>query len=193
MRLARAMKRKAMRSAQIGEKKGRQDYSRAKKAVRHATTREIVMQAMIRKEFAAEITATVFVAMRRSFGWGTDRLMRLRKKMGMELDCLTDKYVKIEDLERIIRDELAWGFDIEDASDLDMESRTKYRTIRVMSAAFIVALHDEFGFGQKRAMRAYESLRRIWKDAHEGKMSMADIWAEYDCIGKRMVAKELGV
>ena len=117
------------------------------------------MQAMIRKEFAAEITATVFVAMRRSFGWGTDRLMRLRKKMGMELDCLTDKYVKIEDLERIIRDELAWGFDIEDASDLDMESRTKYRTIRVMSAAFIVALHDEFGFGQKRAMRAYESLR----------------------------------
>ena len=69
MRLARAMKRKAMRSAQIGEKKGRQDYSRAKKAVRHATTREIVMQTMIRKEFAAEITATVFVAMRRTFGW----------------------------------------------------------------------------------------------------------------------------
>ena len=62
-----------------------------------------------------------------------------------------------------------------------------------MSAVFIIALHDEFGFGQKRAMRAYEELRRIWKAAHDGSMSMADIWNEYDCIGKRMVAKELGL
>lgn len=189
MRLARAMKRKAMRSAQIGEKKGRQDYSRAKRAVRHATTREIVLQAVIRKQAAADITTTIMVAVHRTFGWGADRLIRLQKKMGIELACLKEKYVKLEELEEIIRDELKWDFNIEDSSDLDMRHRTEYRTVRVMSAVLLVALRDEFGFGQKRAMRVYRELRNIWKDIHDGKTSIEDAWREHECIFKRMTAK----
>ena len=109
--------------------------------------------------------------------------------MGIELACLKEKYVKLEELEEIIRDELKWDFNIEDSSDLDMRHRTEYRTVRVMSAVLLVALRDEFGFGQKRAMRVYRELRNIWKDIHDGKTSIEDAWREHECIFKRMTAK----
>lgn len=57
-------------------------YVKAKKAVRHATTHELVMQAAVRRQAVVEIMATIVVAMHRSFGWSTDRLLRLRKKCG---------------------------------------------------------------------------------------------------------------
>lgn len=189
MRLARAMRRKAERSAAVGELQAVKSYAKAKKAVRHATTREIVMQAMIRKQAAADITTTIMIAVHRTFGWGADRLTRLQKKMRVELECLKGKYVKLEELEEIIRDELKWGFNIEDASDLDMRHRTEYRTIRVMSAVLLVALRDEFGFGQKRAMRVYEELRNIWKDIHNGKTSIEDAWKEHMRISGRATVK----
>lgn len=80
MRLARAMKRKMEKQAVTGDLRAAKSYLKAKKSVRHATTREIVEQVVIRKQAVAEITTTMVVAMHRSFGWGTDRILRLRKK-----------------------------------------------------------------------------------------------------------------
>lgn len=48
MRLARKMKRKAMKSAVVGEQRAVKDVARVKSAVRHATTREIVVKENIR-------------------------------------------------------------------------------------------------------------------------------------------------
>lgn len=80
MRLARAMRRKAEKSAAVGDRRAAKTYAKAKKAVRHATTHELVMQAAVRRQAVVEIMATIVVAMHRSFGWSTDRLLRLRKK-----------------------------------------------------------------------------------------------------------------
>lgn len=80
MRLARAMKRKMEKQAATGDLRAAKTYLKAKTAVRHATTREIVEQVAIRKQAVAEITTTMVVAVHRSFGWGSDRILRLRKK-----------------------------------------------------------------------------------------------------------------
>ena len=187
MRMARAMRRKAEKSAAIGDLRAVREYKRAKKAVCYATTKEIVTAKLIQRKAAAKIMATIIIAMHRQFGWGEDRLMRLHHKMRVQLECLQGKYVTIEEMEGIIRDELKWVFQIaKESNTWELPYRVEYRAIRTMSATLIVSLRDEFGFGYKRARRGYEELRSIWKDIHDGKMSLEDMWAEYDRItGKK--------
>ena len=88
MSLARVMKRKLEKQAATGDMRAAKNYLKAKKSVRHTTTREIVEQVAIRKQAVAEITTTMVVAVHRSFGWGTDRILRLRKKMRSQAECI---------------------------------------------------------------------------------------------------------
>lgn len=46
-----------------------------------AMKRKMEKQVAIRKKAVAEITTTMVVAVHRVFGWGADRILRLRKKM----------------------------------------------------------------------------------------------------------------
>lgn len=190
MSLARAMKRKLEKQAATGDLRAAKSYIRAKKSVRHATTREIVEQTIVRRQAVAEIMMTMVVAMHRSFGWGMDRLLRLRKKMRIEAECLKGKYVKLEEIEGIIEREMKWRFNIEkNPGTWRLSQETEYKATRFMSAVFVIALHDEFGFGYKRARRAYDELTAIWKTIHDGELSIADIWAEHDRIGKRVTCR----
>lgn len=52
-----------------------------------------------------------------------------------------------------------------------MVRRTEYEVVRVMSAVFVVALRDEFGFGPKRLGKAYNELTAI---AHDVQMMKTD-------------------
>lgn len=183
MSLARTMKRKLEKQATTGDMRAAKSYLKAKKSVRHATTREIVEQVAIRKQAVAEITTTMVVAVHRSFGWGTDRILRLRKKMRSQAECIRRKYVRVEDIEGIIEREMKWRFNIEKNGGT-LRQQTEYKATRFMSAVFVLALHDEFGFGYKRAKRAYDELSAIWKAIHDGELSLGDIFAEYERIGK---------
>lgn len=190
MRLARTMKRKLEKQAATGDLRAAKSYLKAKKSVRHATTREIVEQTIVRRQAVAEIMMTMVVAVHRTFGWGMDRILRLRKKMRVEAECLKGKYVKLEEIEGIIEREMKWRFDIKkNPGTWKLHQETEYKATRFMSAVFVIALHDEFGFGYKRARRAYDELTAIWKAIHDGELSIADIWAEHDCIGKRATCK----
>ena len=99
MRLARAMKRKMEKQAATGDLRAAKTYLKAKTSVRHATTREIVEQVAIRKQAVAEITTTMAVAVHRIFGWGADRILRLRKKMRSQAECIRWKQVNLLEAE----------------------------------------------------------------------------------------------
>lgn len=190
MSLARAMKRKLEKQAATGDLRAAKSYLKAKKSVRHATTREIVEQTFVRRQAVAEIMMTMVVAVHRTFGWGMDRILRLRKKMRVEAECLKGRYVNLEEIEGIIEREMKWRFDIKkNPGTWKLRQETEYKATRFMSAVFVIALHDEFGFGYKRARRAYDELTAIWKAIHDGELSIADIWAEHDRIGKRVTCR----
>lgn len=190
MSLARAMKRKLEKQAATGDLRAAKSYLKAKKSVRHATTREIVEQTIVRRQAVAEIMMTMVVAVHRTFGWGMDRILRLRKKMRVETECLKGKYVKLEEIEGIIEREMKWRFDIKkNPGAWKLRQETEYKATRFMSAVFVIALHDEFGFGYKRAKRAYDELTAIWKAIHDGELSITDILAEHDRIGKRVTCR----
>ena len=190
MSLARTMKRKLEKQATTGDMRAAKGYLKAKKSVRHATTREIVEQVAIRKQAVAEITTTMVVAVHRIFGWGADRILRLRKKMRSQEECIRRKYVRVEDIEGIIEREMKWRFNIEKNGGT-LRQQTEYKATRFMSAVFVLALHDEFGFGYKRAKRAYDELSAIWKAIHDGELSLGDIFAEYERIGKHKMVSDM--
>ena len=81
MRLARAMKRKAEKSAAVGELRAAKGFARARKTVYHATTEEIVRCKKARKETETASMIIMDVAVNRVFGWGKKNALRLRKKM----------------------------------------------------------------------------------------------------------------
>ena len=55
---------------------------------------------------------------------------------------------ELEEMEAIVEKELNWGFRIERDDTWEMRRRVEYRTVRVMSAVFLIALRDEFGSGK---------------------------------------------
>ncbi len=193
MRLARKMKRKAMKSAAVGEQRAVKDVARVKSVVSHVTTRELVVKENIRLEAMTNIMVTMDVTVNRAFGWGRKNILRMRKKMHNEMECIKRKYVTVEELEDIIRNELDIDFRINpDSADWDMPRRVQYGVVREMPAIFIMALRDEFGMGTKRTERAYQVLADIWDDINAGKVTIADMRAERDAIGRRSARKTVG-
>lgn len=108
--------------------------------------------------------------------------------MRSQAECIRRKYVKVEDIEGIIEREMKWRFNIEKNGGT-LRQQTEYKATRFMSAIFVLALHDEFGFGYKRARRAYDELSAIWKAIHDGELSLGDIFTEYERISKRVISK----
>ena len=185
MSLARAMKRKLEKQAATGDLRAAKNYLKAQKHVCHATTKEIVRCNIARKKIETASMIIMDVTVNRVFGWGKKNALRLRKKMYTHMECIKRKYVTVAEIEDIILDEL-W-IDLtkkSDVSEWDMLSRVRYETICEMTAVFLLALHDEFGIGQKRAARAYRVLEEISDDISTGKVTLDEMRAERDNSSK---------
>lgn len=186
MKIARKMRRALEKKAKQGTVLGVHDVIKAKKEVRHVTTREIVARENIRMEAQTNIILMIDVAMMRTFNFGKDRLLRLRKKMFVHLECLRTHYSTVEDLEEIIKQEAGVIFQIDpDCRNWDMVRRTEYEVVRVMSAVFVVALRDEFGFGPKRLDKAYNELASIAHDVQMQKTNLKELREERANHGKK--------
>lgn len=185
MRLARAMRRKAEKSAAVGELRAVKGFARAKKTVYHATTEEIVRCKKVRKETETTSMIIMDVAVNRVFGWSKKNALRLRKKMYTHMECIKRKYVTVAEIEGIIRDELRMDLTKEsNVSEWDILSRVQYETVCEMTAVFLLALRDEFGIGQKRATRAYRVLEKIGNAISTGKVTLDEMRAERDNSSK---------
>lgn len=185
MSLARAMKRKLEKQAATGDLRAAKSYLKVQKNVCHATTKEIVRCNIARRKIETASMIIMDVTVNRVFGWGKKNVLRLRKKMHAHMECIKRKYVTVAEIEGIIWDEL--GMDLtkkSDVSDLDMLSRVQYETVCEMTAVFLLALRDEFGIGQKRAMRAYRVLEEIGNDISTGKVTLDEMRAERDNSSK---------
>ena len=86
------------------------DYSvdvgtKAKAAVRHATTKQIIRDHGVVSEAYDNLMVLFDVAVHRAFGWGAKTRKRLHAKMARHLLCLKGRMVTTPDIEKILRDE----------------------------------------------------------------------------------------
>lgn len=155
---------------------------RVEKKVRHLTPREIIEDRKTVTEAYDTLTVLFDVAVHRKWGWGKERRARLHKKMAIHLLCLKDRTVKTSDIERIIKDETGLELDKRHlyAEWWDHEREIQYRCVDDMSAIFMIALMDEFGYKGKALDSVYDVAAEIAHEIKIGKKTVADLRAELE-------------
>lgn len=155
---------------------------RAEKKVRHLTPREIIEDRKTVTEAYNTLTVIFDVAVHRKWGWGKERRARLHKKMAIHLRCLSAGTVKTSDIERIIKTETGLELDKRHlyAEWWDHEREIQYRCVDDMSAIFMIALMDEFGYKGKALDSVYDVAAEIAHEIKIGKKTVADLRAELE-------------
>lgn len=153
---------------------------RVEKKVRHLTPREIVEDHKTVTEAYDTLTVVLDVAVHRKWGWGKERRARLHKKMAIHLLCLKDRTVKTSDIEHIIKKETGLELDKKHlhAEWWDHEREIQYRCVDDMSAIFMIALMDEFGYKGKALGDVYDIAATIAHELKTGEKTVADLRAE---------------
>lgn len=155
---------------------------RVEKKVRHLTPREIVEDHKTVTEAYDTLTVVLDVAVHRKWGWGKERRARLHKKMAIHLLCLKDRTVKTSDIEHIIKKEAGLELDKKHlhAEWWDHEREIQYRCVDDMSAIFMIALMDEFGYKGKALGDVYDIAATIAHELKTGEKTVADLRAELE-------------
>lgn len=155
---------------------------RVEKKVRHLTPREIVEDHKTVTEVYDTLTVVLDVAVHRKWGWGKERRARLHKKMAIHLLCLKDRTVKTSDIEHIIKKETGLELDKKHlhAEWWDHEREIQYRCVDDMSAIFMIALMDEFGYKGKALGDVYDIAATIAHELKTGEKTVADLRAELE-------------
>ena len=153
---------------------------RVEKKVRHLTPREIVEDHKTVTEAYDTLTVVLDVAVHRKWGWGKERRARLHKKMAIHLLCLKDRTVKTSDIEHIIKKETRLDKKHLHAEWWDHEREIQYRCVDDMSAIFMIALMDEFGYKGKALDSVYDVAAEIAHEIKTGKKTVADLRAELE-------------
>lgn len=155
---------------------------RGEKKVRHLTPREILKDRKTVTEAYDTLTVIFDVAVHRKWGWGKERRARLHKKMAIHLRCLSAGTVKTSDIERIIKDETGLELDKRHlyAEWWDHEREIQYRCVDDMSAIFMIALMDEFGYKGKALDSVYDVAAEIAHEIKIGEKTVADLRAELE-------------
>lgn len=155
---------------------------RVEKKVRHLTPQEIVEDRKTVTEAYDTLTVVLDVAVHRKWGWGKERRARLHKKMAIHLLCLKDRTVKTSDIEHIIKRETGLELDKKHlhAEWWGHEREIQYRCVDDMSAIFMIALMDEFGYKGKALGDVYDIAATIAHELKTGEKTVADLRAELE-------------
>ena len=171
--IARKLARKAMKMA-ASEKAV---ATRAHKSIQHATTKQIIRDHGVVSEAYDNLMILFDVSVHRAFGWGAKTRKRLHAKMARHLLCLKKHLVTTLDIERILRDEAGLDLDkcFKDAGGWTHNRRLQYTAMNDMSAIFLLALMDEFGYKKVRLSRVYNVAADIAHQISTGAVEWADV------------------
>ena len=158
MGATRSLKRRKQKTNPIWkeQKKVQREEKRAERGMQRAYIDSLITDMECRKEALHKLSMIFLLVMHTQYGFGVGRLKRLRDKMQSELDCIVYKYVTVEEIVVYLRDELKM-----DVGAAPKDPRANHyrqlelEVIKEMSAAFLMALVDEFGFRKKRLEDAY--------------------------------------
>ncbi|MBR1695776.1 MAG: hypothetical protein IJ709_10330 [Selenomonas sp.] len=176
MGFAKKMQRKLKKKAQKGDKNAIREYNIANAAVKESYVMQLKRDRNCRKEAIHNLTASFLLAMHEGYGFGAGRLKRLQQKMQSEFDAITAKNVSIEEVAEFLRDEIGLDVDIA-ASDPNAGHYRKieFKAVQEMSAAFLMAMLDEFNFKKKRLGAAYDYVAALSEKANAGEITYDEI------------------
>lgn len=175
------------------QKKAWREEKRAERGLKRAYANSIIVDMGRRREALHNLSMVFLFTMHARYGFGVSRLKRLQEKMQNEMDCIIYKYVTVEEIAAFLRNELEMdvGVDVKDPR-ANHYRQIELEVIKEMSAAFLMALVDEFGFRKKRLMAAYDFVAELSDMLDAGEKSFKEIEKKMEEIAKKGGRKNEG-
>ena len=176
MGFAKKMQRKLKKKAQKGDKNAIREYNIANAAVRESYVMQLKRDRNCRKEAIHNLTASFLLAMHEGYGFGAGRLKRLQQKMQSEFDAITAGNVSVEEIAQYLKEDLKLDVGIA-ANDPNAGHyrQIEFKAVKEMSAAFLMAMLDEFNFKTKRLADAYDYVAALSDKANANEITYAEI------------------
>ena len=195
MGATRSLKRKKQKANPFYKERRRiqREETRAERGLKKAYVNSLLMDMDCRRESLHNLSMLFLFTMHIRYGFGVGRLKRLQAKMQNEMDCIIYKYVTVEEIAAFLRDEIKYDAGIE-AKDprANHYRQIELEVIKEMSAAFLMALVDEFGFRKKRLTGAYDAAAELGDMLDSGKTSFEEITKKMEEIAKKGGRKNEG-
>jgi len=154
MSLARARARKLKKQAKTGDKLTKSGMARANQAIGMSYVQQYRLEEQYRKEVIADLWLIYQYVMHVKYRFGKERLIRMRNKTWNEFESIIKGYISVPEIDKFFRQEIKFdcGLCTKDPN-ADRKKKIEDKAIRDLSAAFLMALLDEFNFKGKRLVK----------------------------------------
>lgn len=171
-------------TAEYSARKGEQ----ARRAERHATTRQILWDHTVISDAYSNLMIVFDVAVHDVKQFGAGRREQLHQKMSRYLAALKAGLVSTHEMEGLLRDEAKMDITKSDIPIEEHDKNLRRHVVNDLSAVFLLALMDEFGYKGKVLANIYKRAADLSDALSEGKMSFEEIQATLLPKRKRAIA-----
>lgn len=192
MGFARARARKAKKDRREDMSRAEKREQRARQGVKNAYVYQMAYDHAVRKTALENLSAVFLYAMHEKYQFGAGRLARLRDKMQSEFDSIIAKNVSVEEISEYLTNEIGLYCGEGNPTDKSRQRLIEFKAVKEMSAAFLMALLDEFGYKKKRLGDAYMHCANLSVRLDENKITYPEIRAKISEIFQRSELKEQG-
>ena len=180
---ARKRDRKIKKQASMGDRRARHEYIRARQAVKESMVNQLQRDHKCRRETIHNLMACFLLAMHTGYGFGRERLLRLRDKMQSEFDAIVGGQVSVEEIAEFLEQDLSFSIGIAESNpNAGHYRQIEFKAVQQMSAAFLMALLDEFDFKRKRLEAAYNHVMDLSDSVGKNETNYAEICAKVNAV-----------
>ncbi len=180
---ARKRGRNLKKKANTGDKKAVREYRQARQAVKESMVNQLKRDHKCRKQTLINLMGCFLLAMHTGYGFGAARLVRLRDKMQSEMDAIVAGNVSVEEIADFLRDEIGLNVGIaEKDPNAGHYRQIEFKGVQQMSAAFFMALLDEYNFKKKRLADAYGKVADLSDSVAKNEIDYPEICAKVDAV-----------
>lgn len=171
-------------TAEYSARKGEQ----ARRAERHATTKQILWDRAVLNDAYSNLMLIFDAAAHDVMKFGAGRREQLHKKMSRYLAALKAGLVSTHEMEGLLHEEAKMDITKSDMPIEEHDKSLRRQVVNDLSAVFLLALMDEFGYKGKILDRIYRRAADLSESLSKGKMTQDEIQATLLPKRKRAIA-----
>ena len=183
---ARVRARKLKKQAGVGDRRARREVIRAEQNISLSYAKRYRLEQAYRTEVISNLWLIYRYTMHIKYGFGKDRLNRLRDKTWNEFEAIMSGYVSVAEINNYLKQDI--DFDCGLCTKDPKADRTKQiedKAIRDLSAAFMMALLDEFNYKGKKLKKICQYAFDINDKIMNGELRYSDIRAKLAKVMER--------
>ena len=173
---ARSRKRKENKAINKGYNKAKKAANAARKDIARTYAEQIRDDILCRKNAISNLTAIFMLTVHERYGFGRGRILRLRDKMQSEFDAIISGNVNVKEIDQFLMDEVKLEAGLCKKCKFDNHYEAiEGRAVREMTAAFLMAMLDEFGYKGNAMMKTCHHAFRINDKLESGELTYPQI------------------